>query len=412
MTSQERLHAAQVPSYGAAPLHTAKQRQWEELGSPWAIFFRVAAGVGKQYVALALVAAQVTTSKEYLMNCNPHDVGLLMSIGCEYTKASVRCFPLLGMIVTLLVAARWLLHHRIYYEILKHGVICDFENFVPLSDPLFQLLMVYLGGAGLHFLLSMWWAWDLSLNPHNNSDNVHKIASGNFLDEVQSLAVFYFAPAVVFMMFLYDSYDTEAMLLPLSKYFEEDPAWARMTLGQAPLIAEAAAATVTREGIIFGASGGRSSGSTRDVYSELTKRALVYGEGGLAQESGQMCDPPPPLSRWRLVSTLWPARVLLDKRLDDEDSRKFRRVWFCFVVFAGVMIIWACFWICFRIAGDIEDVFVKGYRTDAPGLFVEIVTAVIVVFLARSFWLNVSVPRNDPPGPDVAALCRSFGAKV
>jgi len=372
----------------------------------------VALSVGKQYVALALIAGHVMASSEYLMSCNPHEVGLLRAYACEYTKASVRCFPLLGMIVTLLVAARWLLHHRIYYEILKHGVILDFENFSPLSDPLFQVLMVYLSFAGLHFVLNVSWAWGLTLNPHDNASNAHKLSSHEFLSEVQSLAVFYFAPAIVFMMFLYDSYDTEAMLLPLSKYFEEDPAWARKTLGQAPFIAEAAAACVTRDGAIFEVGSSGKLCTTRDVYSELAKRALAYGEGGLSQESGQMSEPPPPLSRWRLVSTLWPARVLLDKRLDDEESKSFRRVWLCGILFASAAITLACIWISLRIAGDIEDVFMSGHRTDVPSLFVEIVTAAIVLFLANSFWLNVSVTRTQPPGPDVAAVCRSFGVKA
>lgn len=56
-------------------------------------------------------------------------------------------------------------------------------------------------------------------------------------------ALFFGLPSVLYVVFLYMSYDVEWLLLPLSKFWEEDPEWANRTSSEMAFVPEKAAAT-------------------------------------------------------------------------------------------------------------------------------------------------------------------------
>merc|ERR1719454_2154069 len=91
-----------------------------------------------------------------MMSCDSRSIGMAASLACEYTKAYVRWFPLLALVVTLIVASRLMLCQRIYYELLKKEAILGFHPISPAKDPLFLILMWCFFSACLHFFLEVY----------------------------------------------------------------------------------------------------------------------------------------------------------------------------------------------------------------------------------------------------------------
>merc|ERR1719282_901541 len=130
-----------------------------------------------------------------------------------------------------------ILNHRIYYQMLRHGVLINFEPFRPWQDPLFWILAWCILNALPHFLLNIWHVHTvracLLMGHAGCSESFMQLtfseafSDTRFLHDAHKVAVFYFVPSVVFFLFLWTSYDINAALVPLSKYFEDDPEAAR-----------------------------------------------------------------------------------------------------------------------------------------------------------------------------------------
>ncbi|CAK0814505.1 unnamed protein product, partial [Prorocentrum cordatum] len=114
-------------------------------------------------------------------------------------KAYVRCFPILAVVVTLIVSSRQILQHRMYYQMLRHGMLLDIENFSAFSDPLFWIVVWCTLNAFLHFLV----------NVIHSSGSIEAMKSDSFMEEVETRVVFFVMPACLYLAFLYGSYDTE-----------------------------------------------------------------------------------------------------------------------------------------------------------------------------------------------------------
>lgn len=367
-----------------------KRYDWEQWGDSWYVFAMSIMAVGRQYMALFLAAVQVFTSKRYLMDCNPHHCGYHWAWLCEGTKAFVRYMPLLGMVISLLVACRMILNQRIYYQFLRRGVVMDFDNFWPLDDPLFRLLLFCSAMSVLHFGMSIWISMNMVWEPLKAMQAFHVVAKADFQHEVNEVAVMYMVPIFVFLGFLWFSYDAEMSLLPLNKYFEEDPNEARRVLAAAPLISEPAAVHVVANGLEFA-----EPCTTGSVLRELAKHALEYGEGGVLESSAtaDVTKKPKELSRWRLVSTLWPAKVLLDPRLQDVEAAEFRLTWYVFSAMSLLLMIAALKYLVGQVIKDIHDVTgIPHQYEDIAGLVVELSFVYIVGWLTISFLRNVAVP--------------------
>merc|ERR1719450_809754 len=132
------------------------------------------------------------------MPCNPHEVGWVATYWCEYSKACVRCFPLMAMVVSLVVAARVMLTRRTFYASLRRGVLIDFENFDPLHDPLFWIVIWSLLSASLHFVLDAWTRSGLLIH-----EGRIDIATDVNAITKRGVVVYYFVPVAFFIAFLY-----------------------------------------------------------------------------------------------------------------------------------------------------------------------------------------------------------------
>eukprot|EP00421_Protoceratium_reticulatum_P032676 CAMPEP_0168463620 /NCGR_PEP_ID=MMETSP0228-20121227/55152_1 /TAXON_ID=133427 /ORGANISM="Protoceratium reticulatum, Strain CCCM 535 (=CCMP 1889)" /LENGTH=377 /DNA_ID=CAMNT_0008479087 /DNA_START=91 /DNA_END=1221 /DNA_ORIENTATION=+ len=329
------------PGEGAAASAEPHVFEWEARGHPWQLLISAGGLVVRQYVALAVICYQVffmgDAKKKYLMSCNPYEIGFAATYFCEYSKTCVRCFPLMAMVVTMVVAARLILNQRAFYLMLRRGVLVDFDNFSPLRDPLFWILLWTLASSFLHFILDLCTSGDIS-NPRSFDS--------------RGLLIFYFVPVIYFLMFLYTSYDIEDLLLPLSKYWEEDPEWARKSsLGMVFVEEHVIADAVLQGGLRFRADG--------EAEKELARRQR---EGGGGFE----------LSRWRHVSRMWAGHLLLDPGLSDDSSRDFWRMWLVFSAASLAAMLLAFVFFGYQIVRDLNDIFRPPYEnTDIPSLLVE-----------------------------------------
>lgn len=365
------------PCYGSFATAPAPGRiwQWHSYGDPWMLLLGALGSVGQQVLALGLVAYQVLLKHKYLMVCNASKQGMLVAATCEYTKAHVRFFPLLALVVSLMVASRMLLHHRIYYETLRRGALIDFQNLNPWSDPLVYLMLWDLAHTIAHVALDLVipGGRELSLMADWKTQAVQ-------LFELKDFMLYYMSPTIVFLLFFYNAYDTEWALLPLNKYVEEDPETAAQMLMRTTFIREPiAAAVVLQEDFLDQKLEADATDGPSLLYAEFMERArsaqahlqetensaswAASGFGTAAPAEGHglrtawSSARPPQLS-----ATLWPVRLLLHPLLNDPEGLAFKRVWYifaglCFSLMVGV----GCLF-CYYLGINLKEGLRGGYE--------------------------------------------------
>lgn len=241
------------------------------------------------------------------MVCDGRELHWGMLYGCEYTKAYLRSFPLLAVNVTLVVAMRILVQQRMYYGFLKAGGLLDFTTAKQMRDPLFWMLAISLLHGLVHFGLK------IAVWPGGWHDTALYVSLGQH----------FVVPSFIFMVFFYTSCDIEKNLIPLNKYFEEDPEYAQQALRNI---------TPMKEGVV------RYDVQNRDAIAEADDYTIeaVYAHLIQTYPAAVARTPPAELEKkfmeFALFKAMWPAPVLLDPRLHDVDSLSFRMM---FLLFAG-----------------------------------------------------------------------------
>merc|ERR1719183_2639482 len=224
---------------------------------------------------------------------------------------------------------------------LRRSILLDFENVRSWQDPVFFLILFCFGTSCLHFVLS----WFMFKGDHGPEEaaaqglqaQLKDIMHSDALLHFKESALTYIAPAAIFVAFCAQAYDIEATLLPLSKYWEQDPARARDASAEMVVIREpatiAAATELRREQSVYQ----EQDRTVDETYRELANRALRKGSDVEASVSALT------VSTSTMKRSLWPAIVLLDPRLVDDESKELRRYWryyicatalVCCVVFA------------------------------------------------------------------------------
>ncbi|CAE7255586.1 unnamed protein product [Symbiodinium necroappetens] len=327
------------------------------------------------------------------MNCDPVRCGWYLSIFCEYTKAYVRCFPLLAMAVSLMVATRMVLNHRIYYQLLKHDLLISFDKSNHASeDPLFRLLLWCFANAFPHFIINIWLAHREAFHLVKLGDlasSAQKLMAANVLHDAHQVAVFYFVPAIVFLLFLFSSYDTEALLLPLSKFFEDDFEASRTALKRVRFMRESDVAARVQKGLQLQGDGA----TVVDAFRELADAAATDAPAVLARTSRlQRADKQGrEEARLRVTWTMWPARLLLDPRLSDKDTVIFRCLWHAFLAVIGLLMLVVFYCLSCQLLKDFGDVW-SGQLPDLAGILVELghfgIAAYLCLMLFRHSLVN------------------------
>lgn len=109
----------------------------------------------------------------------------------------MRSFVMLAMVISLLIALRQIARQRLYYVMLKRGVMLDFETVSPINDPLFILLTICLAISLSHCLVV---AWQFHQDEKSLMD---------FMVFMNRIVTRYLAHCCVFLAFLATAYDTE-----------------------------------------------------------------------------------------------------------------------------------------------------------------------------------------------------------
>lgn len=375
--------AASAPSAktasGSSQPGSDRTWEWESRGHSFTLLMTVMVAIANQFFYLLLISMNVMYSKQYLMDCNPHVVGYAKATMCEWTKAHVRCFPILGLQVSVLVTSRTLLQHRVYYQMLKRGALVDFENFNPLEDPLFLILLTDVLLAVFHFALLFWELFSVSIK---HVDDLPKL-----IEDCSQTAAFYVVPSVVFLSFLFKAYDTEQGLVPLSKYFDEDPEVARVNLSRMLMLPESKCAYVLSTGFWdrLEARHPHEGGIPEDVaFTAFIGEAAEDSAGTSHDRLGEAS-----LSRWRLVSTLWPAKLLLTRRLTGEQATRFQYAWSGFSAFSSAIFLLTFCWLLRSTASKFDDILNGQLSTDWAGLLVFAGHIGLWGFLAQGFVANM-----------------------
>lgn len=332
-------------------------------------------------MTLGLILFSVMTSHEYLMSCNTSKLGhppgnYILGDVCEYSKAYVRSFPILAVVVTLIVSSRQILQHRMYYQMLRHGMLLDIENFSAFNDPLFWIVLWCALNAFLHFLV----------NVIHSIGSIEAMKSNTFMEELETRVVFFVMPVCLYLAFLYGSYDTEATLMPLSKYFEElGEDQAQKVLGKMPFIPETAVAAAVQLDLCPLGSRAHLPETAEEAYALLHKKALQRAEQAKRDPEAET-----PLSRWRLVSTMWPGQFLLNSELSDPESVRFRVPWYIFCTIS-FCIMGAAFVAQVNLLWDKTNDVISGQAVDSCGVAVTAAFAGTNLWLAWCFLKNVTV---------------------
>jgi len=338
--------------------------EWEAKAAPWYLFLNAAIIIGKNLAALLLLfwtLLRGPAAKKNLMHCNPMELTTFQVFGCEYTKAFMRAFPLLAGCVTLGIAMRVMVQQRVYYGLLKAGGLLDFKNVEAWRDPLLLVLVFSMLHAIAHFTLKL---HELVLS----GAAVH--------EELQQVAINFIAPYVVFMLFLYGSNDIELLLVPLNKFVEEDPEYARKALTSMVYLDEDVVRTDVLSRDVVG-DALEDAPSIEAVYREVIRAYPEAKAGMLPQEDGFI--------QFYLQASLWPARMLSDARLSDEKTSSFRLMFHIFLAFCLlVQVMVFCLFFQQAVLKDLYyDVYFGGQRMDVVSAIVLLAHAAFVVWIMQ-----------------------------
>jgi len=416
-----------------------REFEWERNADPSTLMLQSALIIGRQCFALALVLMQVfsstaqgvmgTTSQDYLMNCNPEVLGFASSLYCEFSKAQVRCFPIVSTVVAVVVCAQLILAQRTFYVMLRHGVLIDFQNINPLRDPLFIWVSVIVVLALSHFAFHV-------VESSLVADDSDVLAG--IITDSKRYAVFYGVPAFVFLTFLYLAYDVEWVLLPISKFWEEDPEWAHEAMSKIIFVNEAAAARASAA--VYGSNNLSDKLEIQDIALAIgaqginlreAKTQAVGGEdstdvlpsncldGNMARAVKRKTKPKAFSMRSSLASDalkennavnvsprdgdaakaevgmprgqslfyasrVWATRLLLDPRLQDAKSSAFRRAWWAF---GSISLLWTVIVLMFfllQIFDDLKDV-ASGQLSDAAAAAVSLCNLAVLTWVLSHF---------------------------
>lgn len=303
---------------------------WARAYSPWRLFMDAMLLIGKQAAVLIFTYWMVCpfnpVNRQVLMACK-EDVMGWWAYPCEGTKACVRSFPLLGASMAMIIAGRFILQRRMYYHLLARRALLDFAPYNFARDKVMIIIGLSFCVSCLHFVM------DMCFPPYVT------------LDKLARIAVIYITPCCVFFV-LFDSLcDVERHLVPLPKFYEEDPAWAKGHLHNSALYSETSikkSADIALEDLRAATASGDGTYTLDDLLQRTLNAAEVhrgrmsaasYGTASLAENA----------TRWRRAVThdlsagtvfkgLWPGRILLDGNLSDEASKEFRRVGKTFMI--------------------------------------------------------------------------------
>jgi len=392
----------QAGAYGSVT-HTSRSWRWEKLGSSLKLLSLVAVGAANRFLYLVLISFEVLYSKDHLMSCDPTTKGMNTALVCEFTKQCVRFFPVLGLVVLVLAANRMLLQKRIFYRVLKRGALVDFDNVNPFTDPIFCILVMDLLFAVLHFLLMLWDVGGLSSfvgelakfdtllssresTSSGDSISIEDLRNHEAMARMELLATFYVIPAVVFMSFLYMSYDIERALVPLSKFIEEDVEEAKLQLARLVVLNERACEqTVSSDFMSRFQNDPTPQGGSEGFDADTVYRAFIEKAAAQSEDSAGKAGC---LTVRRPTSSLWPGKLLLNRNFPGVEGRHFRLAWYIVSVFSFASFMGTGVWTLQALGVKMHNLVDGQADTDWPSLLVAVFHMILWLWLVEGYLMQ------------------------
>lgn len=323
--------------------------EWDMNTAPVALLMGVLVVVGQQVAVLLITAKQLLPGALGMVNeCIPEEMGgFAPAIACEWTKSFVRGFPIVAMSGALIVAQRILLSKRTYYMVMCHGGLLHFYKLNALSCRLFRILTFSLVMAGTHFLIN------ITLMHHDKItfENAQQMQiDAELKKSMKLIGTQYVFPSAIFMLFFYSSYDISRSIMPFSKFFSSDPDAAKKHISKLAMVHE-------RE--VYSLFANNSPTALEEKSSDADdKEESVWLEVVAKGSQGKGVETPDDV-----FATMWTARVLLDPRMKDIQSKAFQAVFWMF--FPGAFFLQACglLFIGYHIVDDMRDI-VQGKNLD------------------------------------------------
>lgn len=322
----------------------------------WRLLLQGLVQMGSRTVILLFVYLQICPYSpnwyKVAMVCNPETIGVTMAYPCEGSKAFVRCFPLLAASISLITTKRYILQRRLYYHMLVKQAFLDYSEYHPMSDLGFKLVVGCLIGSMSHFAL----AFGLRFR--------HLFADSGFISEggrmlVADISEIYVVPCALFLILFWSFVHIDQHLVPMAKFYEEDPTWAKNHLKEAELYSDVTISTCAEK-----AQNQLAGESSYDI-DELLRKTFEMARGGQEDQdlhSRKFSD---------LFAGLWPAKILLDPKLNDPGSILFRKAFKVLSVFFLAVHLTILFLLSLSAAQEILDATQANIPVNFQALVVE-----------------------------------------
>jgi len=300
--------------------------QWLPLCSGRALILKVAKGAGVKYMVMSYIYLKyilrrrsVQDTHTHTLDCVPENLWLRRVH--DFSSAFAEEFFGLGTTMVYLLGYNQIAQQRTFYLFLRNGILLDFENASPLADPLFIMLILSL----MIFFLSI----IFGLHCEHGASVSEELLRG----AKQAVSEFVL-PSGLFVGFMWVSYDIEASLLPLSKYFESSPLYARRALSQMPYIHDRFVAKAVKQLC--------KNDNANQLPEDAAGVVCCIADYAMQLEEEATTNPTriPARSRWHLMAGRWPTSFLRhvgQVGQDEEDA------WICGVLqFLDVLLWYSC----------------------------------------------------------------------
>jgi len=332
----EKLDYGSVPSIKSSSSEATMTWE-EEYAQTRILLFRSLEITGYQFISIFFILYQVVWNHRYIMYCHhahhgaksASDLGVhhgpLFLLTCEYTKAYARTFPLISLSIAMSMTSDMLLIQRIYYELLRHGALLQFESIDIHHDALFHIMIVCLLHMIAHVVLDLSTPGGMFIMYF--TEEARQLS---LLGQLKEVFMYLIVPTAAFILCVYKSYDAPSFLVPLSKYIlrssHEDPEKALHRLSNLVLIEERRVAAIVQSGELDSLQGDceSSNWSAQHVYAEIICRARTSQKESAIDKVESVGESRRLLVR--LFSRSWPAKLLRHPVLADERSREFKCV--------------------------------------------------------------------------------------
>lgn len=303
-----------------ADINEADRQEWARDFQPWKLLSVAASRVGKQAAILLFLFYEIcswnTKNHLILMNCRRDVLGWWV-YSCEGTKAFARCFPLFAASMAMIVTGRYILQYRMYYHFLLKKVLLDYTNHDIKRDLVMILVIICFSFSCLHFML------DFFFPPYVT------------VDKMAMVLTTYFLPCAVFFLLWKEASDVEWRLMPLPKFVEEDPQWARQHIAESQKYLDTSIKHNFKKAYrkLY-----HEKEDHRFELDELLDEIIILSQPAESHFSAEPDhhDGEVKHGLHGLYKGLWPGRILLNPYLKDEPSKKFKKA---FMVFAALFIV-------------------------------------------------------------------------